>query len=242
MNDIKPAQPPYIAEKLLSFFLPNTIKNEILGDLEEEFNEHLTRFSNNKRARYSYWQHALKTLCQFIAIRGKNSLLSSNGNQVIALIMGSVVFISSLLLISWLSHLAGAENFTQSMATALAQGNPHKALVQSQFWQISFTNIKYANNLAYFFQLEAFIWAVCSIFMVNLIRSKQFINKKHISYLSLSVVFLPYTVGSIFLQFNHYPTPQVGLILAQMIFSVFYLTLPMTYFAFSNLSSRSNYE
>jgi len=242
MKDLKPAQPPLFAEKILSLCIPNTIKDEILGDLEEEFNAHLIRFSNKKQARYNYWQQALVTLFQFIAIRSKDSLLSSNRQQIIVLILGFTIFIISLLLISWLSHLDGLGSFSQSMATALAQGNPHKALVQSQFWQISFTQIKYANNLAYFFQLEAFTWAVCSIFMISLLRKKQFTNKKYIRYLSLIIVFLPYTVGSIFLQFNHYPTPQVGLILAQMIFSVFYLTLPVTYFTFRNLSSRNNYE
>jgi hypothetical protein len=236
---MKNNKPPYIAQQLISISLPNAIKDEILGDLEEEFNAHIAHYSDNRQAKFNYWKQAIITIFQFIAIRGKNSILSSNTKQKISLTVGFSVFLISLLLISWLSHLNGFEYFTQNMETELAQGNPHKALVQTQFWQISLLNIKYANSLDYFFQFEAFIWAVFSIIVINLISKKNLMSKNLMIFSSSVMIFIPYVAGSIFLEFAHYPIQQVGLILAKMIFSIFYLVLPMTYLTYRNLSTRN---
>jgi hypothetical protein len=242
MNNNKLAQPPYIAQKIISLCLANAIKDEILGDLEEEFHAHLAHSADSRQAKYKYWKQAIITIFQFIAIRGKNSLLSSNIKQRISITVGVIIFFISLLLISWLSHLVGFEGFSQGMELELSQGSPHKALVQAQFWQISFLNLKYANTLDYFFQFESFMWAIFTITVINLIDKKHFIKNKLMIFSSNVMVFLPYITGSIFLEFTHYPIQQVGVMLAKMIFSIFYLIIPITYLTYRNLSTRNEHE
>jgi hypothetical protein len=239
MKNTKLTQPPYIAEKIISFCLSNEIKDEILGDLEEEFNNHLAHYENNRQAKYNYWKQAIITIFQFIAISCKNSLLCSNTKQKLSLMVGFFIFIISLFLISWLSHLNGFEGFSQSMELELSQGSLHKAVIQTQFWQVSFLNLKYVSSLYYFFQFEAFIWAVFAIVLLNLIQRKHLFNNKTMIFSSNLMVFLPYLVGSIFLEFSHYPIQQVGEVLAKMVFSVFYLIIPITSLTYRNLSTRN---
>jgi heme A synthase len=240
MARVKSAQPPYIAQQLISIILPNAIKDEILGDLEEDFHAHFAQYSNNRQAQYNYCKQAAISVVQFLFIRAKDSIASSNIKQNISLIVGFSVFFISLLLISWLSHLDASLNFSQSMMDELVQGNPHKALLHPQFWQISLSSIKLVNSLDYYFQFEAFIWAVISIIVIHLIKQKNSINKTLMMLVSSLMIFLPYIAGSIFLEFGNYKHPQVGVVLAEMIFSVFYLILPITYLTYINLSGYKN--
>ena len=240
MKNYKYPQPPFVAQKIISLCLPDTVKHEILGDFEEEFNQKFIQYGN-KKARYLYWKQTIISIFQFIIIRANNSISSSNLKQKLSLVLGAAVFIISLLLISWLSHIEGFEGFTNNIEIELVQGNLHQALTQAQFWQTSLLNIKHTNNLETYFQFEALIWATITMFLINFINKGQRISTNTIFLLYLMTL-LPYLLGSIYLEFNHLPIQQVGPLLAKMIFSVFYLILPTTYLTYRNLSKRNQYE
>jgi len=241
MKDPQYPQPPFVAQKVISLCLPNTVKHEILGDMEEEFNQQFILFGN-KKAKYFYWKQAIVSIFQFTAIRANNSLSSSNLKQKLSLVLGGAVFLISLLLIAWLSHIEGFDGFSNNIEAELAQGNLHKALTQAQFWQTSILNLKHTFNLGTYFQFEAFVWAAFAIFFINYINNRHFISATNTIFLLYFMTLLPYLVGSIYLEFSYLSIQQAGPLLAKIIFSIFYLILPTTFLAYISLSKRNQYE
>jgi len=57
--------PPRVARQLLSFFLPATLREPVLGDLEEEFAGRLYSTGSRNQASRWYWRQALQSACQF---------------------------------------------------------------------------------------------------------------------------------------------------------------------------------
>jgi len=231
-------QPPIIAQKIISLCLPNKVKDEILGDLQEEFNQESIKHGNTK-AEYIYWKQVIISIFQFTIMRTNNSILFSNSKQKCSLILGVAAFLISLLLISWLSHIEGFEGFTNNIETELAKGNLHQALTQAQFWQASILNIKDTNNLEAYFQFDAFLWAITTAILANIITKKKLISSTNMIIALYLITFLPYLVGTIYLEFAYLPIQKAGPLLATMIFSIFYLILPTTYLTYKNLSERS---
>ena len=237
----KNTQSPIAAQKILLLCLPDTIKHEIIGDLEEEFNLQLVQFGH-QRAKYYYWKQAIISIFQFIIIRANSSISSSNYKQKLSLVLGVTVFTISMLLISWLSHLEGFDGFTNNIETELVLGNPHQALTQVQFWKTSFANIKSTNSLETYFQLEALLWAFLAIIFIKLNEIKQLTSPKNMLVLLYFMTFSPYLMGTLYLEFNYHSIQQVGPFLAKMIFSLFYLIIPSTYLTYRNLCQRKQSE
>lgn len=230
--------PPKIASKFLSWALPENLVEPILGDLSEEY---LQRVSNNQlmEAKIWYWRQALNSGVLFKFMSVKNSLFKADLSQIISLAYGLIIFSIMLLLISWLSNVNNFEGFTINIQQALEQGSVHHALTQSQFWDSAVLNLANMNGAHYFFQFEACLWAIFSLITMHLLRKYKVINDFLFVALSNFVVFIPYLIGSFYLEGNDLNLSQAGELLAQMLFSIFYLILPVTYVTYNHLRARN---
>ena len=236
------SKPPIIAEWLLSLCLPNTIKNEILGDLAEEFNQKIAKSANHQMVKQKYWQQALTTSIQYAIIHGKNSLIDANSQQKIMLLIGTIFFISIYLLITWLSNINSTEGINFDIFTELQNGNVHKILTQTGFWPLATTSMYEIKGLSYLFQFEALVWTFISVKILAFCRQKNTISKATFFIFSLLWLFIPYVFGAIYLKLTLLPIQQVGPIVAIMLFSILYLILPITYMNVKNLSTHLNVE
>ncbi len=236
------SRPPIIAEWLLSLCLPSAYKNEVLGDLAEEFNQDIVRNKNYRLARIKYWQQALKTPIEYTIIHGKNSVFDTNLQQNIMLFIGSITFISCYLLITWLSNINGAEEIILDVSSKLQHGNIHKILIQTMFWPLATTSIYEIKSLSYLFQFEALMWTFISVKLITFYRYKSRISKANFFIFSFIWLLIPYVFGAIYLKLNLLPIQQVGPIVAFMLFSILYLILPITYMNFKNFSTHLTSE
>lgn len=65
-NNEENSSPPGLARSILSFFLPATLRDPILGDLEEEFAQRACSNSNLMEVHRWYWWQVLQSSCLFI--------------------------------------------------------------------------------------------------------------------------------------------------------------------------------
>ena len=236
------SRPPIIAEWLLSLCLPSAYKNEVLGDLAEEFNQDIVRNKNYRLARIKYWQQALKTPIEYTIIHGKNSVFDTNLQQNIMLFIGSITFISCYLLITWLSNITSTEGINFDIITELQHGNVHKILTQAEFWPLATNSMYEIKGLSYLFQFEALVWTFISLKLLRFCQKNNIINKMTFFIFTFLWLMIPYLFGVIYLKLTLLPIQQVGPIVAFMLFSILYLILPITYMNFKNFSTHLTSE
>jgi hypothetical protein len=229
------SKPPIIAEQILSLCLPSAIKNEVLGDLSEEFNLDIKRSANRKYAVCRYWQQVLKTSTQYTIIRGKHSLLDASLKQKLLLLTGGIIFVTCYLLITLLSNINSTEVLAIDIFSELKQGNTHTIFMQKGFYPLAATSVYKIKGISYLFQFEALLWTLLSVKIFRLLK-KSTITKTLFFIVSSTWLFIPYVLGTSYLKITSLPIQQVGPIVAFMLFSILYLVLPMAYMNFKNLS------
>ena len=213
--------PPRIAVALLKNILPNNLKTFILGDMQEEFNDLLLEAP--KRARYWYWKQALNVGTHFLV---RNSMMIKAG--VFCLSCLAVALFSSLVLtIAWMSNINA--NIAPKVVDGLMHANIHYFLFDSFLLGYGAEVLSNKLEMKTFIHTPSLIWAILSIgILIKKSCYKPFPLKSFTS-LSIALIFLPYLVGYVFINFlytSHEPA-FIGPILATMIFPVLYLTVPL---------------
>lgn len=90
--------PPQLTERFLTWCLPKTLKEPVVGDLSEEFN-HKIMTSGYSVARFWYLRQAALTAIQYLYKNKKGTLM---------FILGIFVFLGSFLMALWMSsHTLG---------------------------------------------------------------------------------------------------------------------------------------
>ena len=68
-------KPPTLAEWLFTKLAPRHLRDDVLGDLHEEFRRFTLVEANWLRARLWYWRQVLGTLAQYRVARGSRKAL-----------------------------------------------------------------------------------------------------------------------------------------------------------------------
>lgn len=225
---------PVLVEKLLSCVLPDDLKNEIIGDLSEEFYHQVHSNPDHRQAKKWLWQQTTKTIAIFASIRIARALRDLDLMHTMALFIGIVVFVATFVVITLLSHLDGFDDYSFDLSAMLVSGDLHQALAHSEFWQQALTHSFYLNDLNYLFQWPALLWAGASTLLLSLCAKTSWMSKHSIAGLAVCLVFAPYLLGTVYLQHNQVTINQAGSILALMLFSIMYLVVPATVITLRN--------
>jgi hypothetical protein len=156
------------------------------------------------------------------------------------LMLSIVLFSTTFLLITWLSHLDGLSGYSFDLGTMVISGELHQALAHSEFWQQALTNSAKVKNLNYLVQWPALLWAIFCVVLLVFFSKITWISPSSLTGLCAGLVFTPYLLGTIYLQHNQLSINQSGPIVALMVFSIMYLVLPATFISLHNKNTNRN--
>jgi len=221
LNKHSSQAPPRIVVALLNMILPNNLKTFILGDMQEEFSDLLLEAPN--RARYWYWKQGVTVGIYFLV---RNALMMKAA-AIGLLCLSVTLFFSLVLTIAWMSNIN--TQVAPNVVEGLMHANIHYFLFDSYLLEYGFEVLSNELEMKTFIHPPSLIWAtICIGILVRKSRCKHFPSKSF-TLLSIILIFLPYLVGYLYINFLYTSLEPVfvGPILATMIFPILYLTVPL---------------
>lgn len=209
---------------LFQYLLPDEVIDDISGDLEEEYTQYVLPEKGKFQANIWLLKQTLLT-CSHHVFTYSNGLA-----LLIALISLSVFFILSVA-IRWLSNLDATEVSDDFVKSLSSGGASYKTFVEPAFWQ--FMPKSYQNfsefGIWMWVELRAVLYSICAFcFMVKI--NKIFdLNIKSYALLAIALIFIPYIGGTYLFLFTDVSLKDAGPISATMLFTVWYMILPVGY-------------
>lgn len=208
-------KPPKIALVLLNKLLPDSVKDDISGDLVEEFNQ---SDSANLINHYLFWRNTLSTCWRY----------SMNKQLFLSFAMTTISLIIFYMLIKAVVFLSVADD-PLFYKDYWMNGDIHLLFAEDFFWSNSFGANAYELDWAMLIHDRAVIWSIISFTVLYIVdRQHKFRLFGYIS-LAFVVCFTPYFYGMFILRFNDVPLTEVGPLVAFMWISIIYLILPLSY-------------
>jgi len=208
-------KPPKLALMLLNKLLPDSVNDDISGDLVEEFNQSK---SSNWVNHCLFWRDTLSTCWRY----------SMNKQLSLSLGMTAVSLFIFYMLIKAVVFLSVADD-PFFFKDYWMNGDIHLLFVEDFFWSNSFGSNAYELDWGMLIHDWSVIWSTIS-FAVLYMLDKRY-DFRLFGYISLAFVvcFTPYFYGMLVLRFNDIPLTEVGPLVAFMWISIIYLILPLSY-------------
>jgi hypothetical protein len=220
-----------MCKKLLIICLPKKLQEDILGDLEEEYQQLLTQYKGKNEPKLWLIKQTLLTCTRFIF---------SPNNFLITLInlFSLTLFTIMALGIIWLSSYddpsAFSANFWQKFDTA-----SHIVFFEPAFWQYAPQAFSEGMSFNLWLDSDAIIYSIISLILLRLVDKRFFINAKAYTILALTLMLLPYLWGSMQFLLCTIPLKETGPIIATMWLTILYMILPIGFTLVKKLKQLS---
>ena len=224
--------PPLLAIFILKLILPDSLCQELLGDLQEEFTR-LAESSQSEASRW-YWQQALRTAGIYLA----KAMLSTSTARHLNLLVGFALFQLSFLLVIWLSYGDNFIHFSVGFFDQILAGKAHLALFEPQFWHnlpVVMSRVDETDFLIH--PPSVFLVLLLSPVLLHLARSST-LSTTRLAAIAYLIALAPYIVVVSYLTINTLPAQQVGPVLATGLISFLYLILPASWVVNHRLSQQ----
>lgn len=217
------ASMPQFFSRLLSILANPAYRDELIGDIEEEYKE---RQRTNKNA--GEW--LLRQTALAIWDGQKAMVKSTNFLKVLSIILCILAMPSIALFVGWLSNM---EQPSEQLWQFLLAGELDNILLHSNYWKEAWNESGIAHlKLSMFVNIPSLLWAVVFASAAYMLLRKFTPSAWIFSALSLAYLLLPYLFGYMVINLSDPAAHRVGPILAFMILAPFF-TLPMyVYFLF----------
>ncbi|MCJ8319196.1 MAG: hypothetical protein MJK12_06160 [Colwellia sp.] len=211
-----------MCKSLILQCLPNNINDNVCGDIEEEYNQ-LTA-GNNSKLQSNLWliKHTFITCGYFIMTT----------NKLWALLISAFsmsLFMMMALAIIWLSNYSDISEFSEQFWQQFSSGGLHLVFFEANFWQYSLQSLSKGFELHLWFDATAFIYSAIALLIIVKLHHKNNQSIKQFLSISISLMLLPYLLGSIVLATKNIPMIETGPIIATMWLTIFYLIIPISF-------------
>lgn len=207
-------KPPRLALVLLNKLLPDSLNDDISGDLIEEFNQ---SDRSNLVNHYLFWMSTFSTCWRYTM---NKPLYLSLGLAIISLtifyiLIKAVVFLS----------VADDPLFFKDY---WMDGDIHLLFAEGFFWSNSFGSNAFKLDWGMLVHDWSVTWSIISFTVLQLLEKRH--KFRLIGYVCLAfiVCFTPYFYGMLTLRFNELPLTEIGPLVAFMWISIIYLILPLS--------------
>lgn len=208
-----------LGNRLLSLVLKKRIAENLLGDLEETFNDKSK--TDLKAAKWWYTKQFLLTFVSSISGRLKSDRTVNLMMLGLAVVIVPIIFC----MVAWLSNM---DETTPVVWQLLLEGKMHQIVFFAEFWSVQFDALP-SVEISMFIGYKSIFWAVFCLALINRIASNPASTVRIIAFMGMIAMILPYLLGMAFIQIYQPIPTQVGPILAFMLLNVFYLLLPVSF-------------
>jgi|GEM_PF-7049463 len=215
--------PPSFAVLLLTWILPATILEAILGDLMEEFDERAK--ANNKAARVWFWQQATHTSMIYF----KKIFNSPSFIRKLNIVIPLVLFSTAFTLIAWLSYADNLSEYAPGFWQTLLTGQAHMALFDGAFWSSIGDYLSRVDSVWFLFDGPSLIITFFSISLLLYLDRKSTFTALQMACWGYALVILPYIWAIIHINSNHFIATQIGPIIAIGLITFLYMVLPVSF-------------
>jgi hypothetical protein len=207
---------PKLAFWLLDKCLPESVKDDVVGDLSEEF---IRASETTERRHLELWQQTISA-CWRYAPRNKTFIQSF----LIALftVAISYVLIQAVMVLSVLDEpvLYGQEYWFD--------GNIHLLFADPLFWSIVTTEDAYSFDLYALVDDRSYSWAISCFFAISILGRRINISVLGYSIFTVLACGLPYLYGVYHFYFVGLGIKEAGPMIALMWIPTLYVLLPMS--------------
>lgn len=207
--------PPGLALKLLSWLIPDHFKDDIAGDLIEEFNKSDRSSAANQ---LWFWQQTMGTCWRYTMTW---QTLVSLGLAVMSLTM----FLVMTTAVTFLAYGEGQVYSNDYWVT----GAVHLFFAEPVFWESLSNGLLLEATLGIFVNIPSLIWTGISLALLMLIERKQPLSLKKYITLVMALISIPYLWGMLYFMLNEVALKQAGPIIAFMWLPVLFLIVPLSY-------------
>jgi hypothetical protein len=217
--------PPKMAESLLNKWLPNRIKDDIVGDLTEEFYQsNAPIFIRNLK----FWQQSFFACWNY----------PMNRNTAFSLYLTLLSLVLVYVLIRSMVFLSSSDD-PLFYKDYWSNGDIHMFFFEPAFWSNLYGVNSLELNWLMLLNPIAIYWT--GLVLSGLYWSDKKFNLSKSNYLSavLVALFAPYFYGYMKLKFNNIPLDETGPIIAYMWSSIMYLLLPLCVLTIKKFNQQS---
>jgi hypothetical protein len=207
---------------LIQHLLPSQIKDDISGDLEEEYT--LSIVPKQGRVKANIWlsKQTFLTCSRYI-------FTYSKGLSLLVATISLATFFTLVFAISWLSNMNDSTAFSHLFWQNWLTGHSHQVFFEPAFWQFLPEAFSHIFDINLWVDLRACLYSVLSLYCLTKINKlKQLSTVKYI-FLALMFMILPYLWGTYHFVFNDIVMKKSGPIVATMWFTILYMILPIGY-------------
>ena len=208
---------------LFQHILPNEVKDDISGDLEEEYTEYVLPEKGKFQANIWLLKQTLLT-CSHHVFTYSNGLA-----LLVALISLSVFFILSVA-IAWLSTIK-ATDVSDEFLKNWSSGPSYKTFVEPAFWQYMPESYQhfFEWSIDMWLNLPAVLYSICAFYFMAKINKVIDLNIKSYALLAIVLMFSPYFWGEYQCLFSDLSPKEAGPMVAFTWIAVWYMILPIGY-------------
>ncbi|MEP2652865.1 MAG: hypothetical protein ABJH06_12825 [Paraglaciecola sp.] len=209
---------PKLATWLLSRLANPAYRDELIGDMEEEYTE---RQEANQEA--SYWLLRQTTLAIW---DGQKAMIRTTGFvKALSIILCVLALPTIALFVGWLSNMhMPSEHLWQ----LLMAGEVHFILFNTEYWEIAWNESGVSHlDVMMFIHVQSILWAMVYAVSAYLFLKKIKPSVWIFSAFSMAYILVPYLFGYGVISLFELPPRIVGPILAFMMLAPFF-TLPMS--------------
>jgi hypothetical protein len=207
---------------LLQHLLPNKIKDDISGDLEEEYTKYILPEQGMLKSNVWLFKQTFLTCSRYV-------FTYSRGLVFLAATLCLAIFLTFAFAIIWLSNMYDPTTLSELFWQNWLAGHSHQVFFEPAFWQYLPEAYKYVFDINLWFDSIACLYTILALyFLAKIDKSKQL---SVIKYIFLAIIFmvLPYLWGTYQFMFNDIALKKSGPIVATMWLTILYMILPVGY-------------
>jgi hypothetical protein len=207
---------------LLQNLLPNKIKDDISGDLEEEYTKYILPELGVFKSNIWLLNQTFLTCSRYV-------FTYNRGFAFLAAILCLSIFLILAFAIIWLSNQYDPTTLSDMFWQNWLSGHSHQVFFEPAFWQYLPEASKYIFDINLWFDWIACLYTILALYILARIdKSKQLSVMKYI-FLALIFMALPYLWGTYQFMFNDIVIKESGPIVAIMWLTILYMILPIGY-------------
>lgn len=208
---------PKIATWLLSRLANPAYRDELIGDMEEEYTER--QQINQDTTNWLLRQTALAIW------DGQNAMVKSTGFvKALSIVLCVLTLPTIALFVGWLSNI---QQPTEQLWQLLLAGEVHSILFNIEYWRVAWNESGISHlELGMFINIPSILWAMVFAGSTYLLLKKSNPSVWLFSAFALAYMFVPYLFGYTVISSLEPVAQKVGPILAFMILAPFF-TLPL---------------
>ncbi|MCW8108329.1 hypothetical protein OPS25_07460 [Alteromonas ponticola] len=216
--------PPTLPMWLLNLLLPDSVKDDITGDLTEEYSRSTDTLLNKNKW---FWSQTISTCWRFTMTKQN---LASLGLAIISILTLGIIMHAIL----FLSVADDPASFHNAYWT---DGNFHQFFFDAPLWQFISENNLSRLSFDMFIHLPSMAWLAIALCGFIVLKKQLHLSFTYQLILAASLLMLPYIGGVTYFRLTDVALNQAGPILALMLISAFYLILPFTHLLLKELKS-----